>query len=226
MTHDLKTPTIAQIRALELLAKNTFGELNKQQLEIVNQIMNSCKYMYDLIFSILDTYLYDNGQTKINYEKFDIAELVSLTINEILYLSKEKEQNILISNQCTSNEIVADKFQIKRVIINLLSNAITYGDRQSDILLKLGNSGKDLILSVENKGAYIPEDKISEMFLKYKSKENAKFRKTGTGLGLYLAKQIINAHNGHIYASSTKDCICTVGFSIPLEKLSNKCTTV
>ena len=70
LTHDLKTPTIAQIRALDLLLGEAFGPLVDEQKEMLEQIKSSCKYMYDLIFTILDTYLYDNGLTKINAEKF------------------------------------------------------------------------------------------------------------------------------------------------------------
>lgn len=64
LTHDLKTPTIAQIRALDLLLGEAFGSLVDEQKEMLEQIKSSCKYMYDLIFTILDTYLYDNGLTK------------------------------------------------------------------------------------------------------------------------------------------------------------------
>lgn len=58
LTHDLKTPTIAQIKATELLLDNALGEINDEQRDILTQIKKSCKYMYDLIFTILETYLY------------------------------------------------------------------------------------------------------------------------------------------------------------------------
>ena len=86
---------VAQIRALDLLLNNTFGELKPSQHEIISQIKNSCNYMSDLIFTILDTYMYENGRVKINKEEFDIKELIQETTKEISNLLIEKEQNII-----------------------------------------------------------------------------------------------------------------------------------
>ena len=90
LTHDLKTPTIAQIKILDLLLQDTFGPLNDEQKEMIEQIKNSCKYMYDLIFTILDTYMIDNGQIKVKFEKFDVVDVTTNTINELANLAQEK----------------------------------------------------------------------------------------------------------------------------------------
>ncbi|MFQ8625364.1 MAG: ATP-binding protein [Candidatus Gastranaerophilaceae bacterium] len=199
LTHDLKTPTIAQIKALDLLTDNIVGPLNVEQIDIIEQIKSSCNYMSDLILTILDTYLFDSGQTKINYEEFDIIELIKETSHEISNLSDEREQNIVLNSELTSNLIMADRFQLKRVIINLLTNAITYGYRQSDVEISLKEENSDIELNIKNKSAYITKDQLTDIFEKFKTTANTKFKKTGTGLGLYLAKQIINAHKGKVH---------------------------
>lgn len=216
LTHDLKTPTIAQIKAIELLLNQTFGSLNQNQVEFLEQIKNSCKYMYDLIFTILDTYLYDNGQIRIQAEEFDISKLIDESINEISNLLIEKEQSIKISSTLKNNNVCGDKFQLKRVIINLLSNAIIYGNNKSNIELMLNEDENNIILNVKNKSDYISEDKIMDLYEKFKRKDNIKFHKSGSGLGLYLSKQIIIGHNGDIFAKSNKEeQSCTFGFSLP-----------
>lgn len=215
LTHDLKTPTIAQIRALDLLLNNTFGTLSNEQKDIINQIKQSCKYMNNLIFTILDTYLYDNGQIKISFKTFNIIDLVNDTIRDLSNLMQEKNQNIIIKSNIRSNEIVADNFQLKRVFVNLISNAINYGFKESTIEITLDETETDTILKVENKGKYIPQEKLSEMYEKFKRTENAKFRETSSGLGLYLSKQIIDAHNGKVFAQSSEDNTCVFGFSLP-----------
>ena len=217
LTHDLKTPTIAQIKAIDLLLNQTFGTLNQTQIEFLEQIKNSCQYMYDLIFTVLDTYLYDNGQIKIHPEEFEINKLIDEAVSEVSNLLIEKEQNINIKSTLgNNNNICGDKFQLKRVIINLLSNAINYGNNKSNIELTLNEDENNIILNIKNKSNYISDDKILDLYEKFKRKDNIKFHKSGSGLGLYLAKQIIKEHNGDIFAKSNKDeQSCTFGFSLP-----------
>lgn len=215
ITHDLKTPTTAQIKALDLLLKNSFGELNDEQKDIITQIKQSCEYMNNLIFTILNTYLYDNGQTKICPVSFNLVNLINETIYDLSNLLKERKQNVVIKSNINSNKIVADRFQLKRVFINLLTNAINYGFKESTIEVILNETDTETTLKVQNKSNYIPQDKLEEIYEKFKKTENAKFSETSTGLGLYLAKQIIDAHNGKVFAHSSKDNTCTFGFSLP-----------
>lgn len=215
LTHDLKTPTISQIRALDLLLGNSFGELNTEQKEIVSEIKHSCQYMNDLIFTILDTYLYDNGQTKIHLDSFNILELLNEAVNEISNLLEDKSQKISIKHNMNSDLVIADRFQIKRVIVNLIANAMSYGFRDSTIEIIIEENDSEISLYIKNKARYIPQEKLSDIFEKFKTADNAKFRKTGTGLGLYLSKQIVDAHKGKVFAQSTIDETCTFGFSLP-----------
>lgn len=215
MTHDLKTPTLAQIRALDLLLNNTFGELNPNQQEIIAQIKNSCKYMSDLIFTILDTYMYENGRVKINKEEFNIKELIQETTKEISNLLIEKEQNIILKSNINAPIIYCDRFQIKRVIINLISNAINYGNRNTNIEINIDETENTIALNVKNKATYIPEEQLKHVFDKYKPNNIQKFKKTSSGLGLYLSKKIIDAHLGKVHAHSTEDGNCEFGFEIP-----------
>lgn len=217
LTHDLKTPTIAQIQALDLLLKETFGKLGEEQKEMVCQIKSSCKYMYDLIFTILDTYLYDNGLTKITPVRFDILELLNETTRGLTNLLAERGQKIIVNTQLASSEIIADRVQVKRVMINLLTNAVTHGFKNSDIGVFITENENNIKVEVHNKSEYINKEQMKEIFEKYKHVKNSKSIKTSTGLGLYLSKQIIDAHNGKVYAYSDEDKNCVFGFEIPKE---------
>ena len=215
LTHDLKTPTIAQIRALDLLLAESFGELGEEQKLMLEQIKHSCNYMHDLIFTILDTYLYDNGLTKVNPVEFDIQELINETTRGVSNLLGERNQKLHINVDLKSLDIVADRLQLKRVIINLLSNAINHGFKNSDIEVFVTGDNEKLKFEVKNQSEYITKEQMKEIFEKYKHKENSKSIKTSTGLGLYLSKQIIDAHNGKMYAQSGEDKVCIFGFEIP-----------
>lgn len=224
LTHDLKTPTISQIKALNLLLKGTFGDLNNSQKEMVTQIKNSCNYMYDLIFTILDTYLYDNGQIKIQYEEFDLLPLINEVVRGLSNSIQEKEQNVFINSSSNSIKICGDRFQLKRVIINLLANAIKYGFSHSDIEIFVEEDNTNVKFNVKNQSNYIPQEQLAEIYKKFKTTANAKMRKTGTGLGLYLSKQIIDAHNGEAFANSEESGSCDFGFILP--KVPNSIPTM
>lgn len=215
LTHDLKTPTIAQIRALDLFLNEAFGAISEEQKLMLEQIKHSCQYMYDLIFTILDTYIYDNGLTKINPVKFNMQDLINETIRGLSNLLSERNQKLRINVDLVSSNVVADKLQLKRVIINLFSNAITHGFKNSEIEVFVGENDENMKFEIKNKSEYIAEGQMKEIFEKYKHKENSKSMKTSTGLGLYLSKQIIDAHNGRMYAHSDKDQNCVFGFEIP-----------
>lgn len=215
LTHDLKTPTIAQIKSLDMLLRGYVGQLTEEQKDIVNQTKQSCEYMYNLIFTILDTYKYDNGQLKINYEQFNIRTLVDEVVFELSTLSIDNSQAVRVVSSCDEEIISADRFQIKRVLINLLSNAFNHGKNGTEIEIVISKSAFSVKVEVKSVSKYLSKDIISEIFEKYKSIEHSKSYKTGTGLGLYLSKKIITAHNGEIFATSELDGVCNFGFSIP-----------
>ena len=221
LIHDLKTPNIAQIRAVDLLLNKTFGNLTSKQKEIISQIKNSCKYMNRLIFTILDTCLYESGETKLIFEKFNIKKLVEDVVNEISYLADENRQKIIVLSNLNSEILCADKLHIKRVIINLIANSITYGQKNSEIYIRLSEERQNINFEVENKGKYYTKKEIGEMFKKYKTMEFGR-QKTSTGLGLYLSKKIIDDHEGKIYAESKRDTTCVFGFIIPKDRTDEK----
>ena len=216
LTHDLKTPTISQIKSLDFLLSGRLGELNAPQSDLITQIKKSCDYMYGLVFSLLDTYLYDNGQIALNLTKFDMQDLYSEVMFEIFNMHSEKDR--LINFECTASSriIEADRFQIKRVIINLISNAMTHGYRNEPIEILLTNSEDgNIVFEVKNKSNVIPEETMKEIFNKFKTKPSTKLMTAQSSLGLYLSNQIIEVHNGAMTANCNDDGVCTFAFSLP-----------
>ena len=214
LTHDLKTPLSAQINALNLLLKNSFGELNPEQHEIIAQIKESCEYTKNLAHSILDTYMYESGHMKITPEKFEWNNLIDEVIYETSGLAKNKSQKILIKDDICNNEVFADKFQLKRVLVNLISNAINYGFNNTDIEINTENDDKNLVFNIKSFSKYIKKDKIKKVYDKFQTDATVT-NSISHGLGLYLVKQIITAHKGYVFAKSEPSGECTFGFVIP-----------
>lgn len=216
LVHDLKTPTNAQLNTLNLLRNETFGKLNSQQQEMITLTQESCKYMSNLIGTIMDTYNHDSGEIHLDKTEFNIANLINNLCEETKVLTQNKKLEIVFKNQLSNENIYADKLQIERVIMNLLSNAITYSFSNSIIEINSISLGNSIDISITNISKQIPEQELKTIFDKYKKTKFAKFNRTSTGLGLYLSKRVIELHNGRIYAKSFPDGKCIFGFNIPI----------
>ena len=214
LIHDLKTPVTAQIMAVDMLLNNSLGLINDEQKEILEQIKQSCQYCQNLIHTILDTYLCENGQLRPKTEKLNLDNLINNAVIETNNLAKEKSQKLIIKNNTENSEIFADKFQLKRVIVNLISNAIKYGFNNSTIEIEAKENKKDIILNVKNSSKYISSYDTNRLFDQFRRDKRGKSG-ISCGLGLYLVKQIVKAHKGKVFGECKKSGECNFGFSIP-----------
>jgi len=221
--HDLKNPTLAQIRAIELLLKGEFGIIPDEQQEILDMVLDSCKYMNAMLSSLLATYRNEKGIVRLNYEEFSLSEMTDECIGEMIYLAKDKGVNIQgVGVNAGVNEqganfnpnVYGDKVQIKRVIMNLLSNGIKYAYKDSTIKIDLYNEPHLTCFKFENRSPYIPKEKQEAIFARYVSYAEA-HKELGIGLGLYTSKKIVDAHGGSIFVQSFPDNRNIFGFKIP-----------
>lgn len=218
LSHDLKTPTIAQIRAIELLLSGQMGKLNPEQTEILNLTLDSCKHMYDMIYTLLSTYKFENGEITLNYSSFDINSMILESISEISNLADDNSIKIEFISSESIAKICADKMEIKRVIVNILSNAVNYAYPSTTVYVATQITGNKIEVKVQNSSAYITPENMSKLFRKYVT-HSEKYNKVGMGLGLYLSKKIIHAHKGKIIAeSSQKQQKAVFGFIIPVSR--------
>ncbi len=215
LSHDLKTPTIAQVRALELLLSGQMGEFNEKQKELLKLTLDSCKYMYDMLHTLLSACKLESGEVALRYSDFNLVNLVKESIYET---SKITCDNSIKMNFKPSSDICmvwADKIELKRVIVNFLANAVVYAFPNSVIDIELVKICDYIEFRVTNSSAYITPDLMSKLFRQYVT-HSEKYHKVGAGLGLYLAKKIVEAHNGKVIANSLKENKNIFGFVIPV----------
>lgn len=215
LSHDLKTPTIAQVRALELMLSGQFGEFNQEQKDMLKLTLDSCNYMYDMVYTLLSTYKFENGDISLNFSSFNFTKVVKESIKELMNLAEENYITIEFGD-FQPVVITADRIEMKRVVVNLLSNAINYAFQNSRIYISCLKVGNNIEFSVKNSSPYIEPSVMNGLFRKYVTHSD-KFNKVGVGLGLYLSKKIVEAHGGKIIAKSFKNQSNIFGFSIPLD---------
>ena len=216
LAHGLKTPTIAQIRSLELLLSGALGSFTKEKKDMLINTLESCKYMYSMINNILSAYKYEKNDRILINKSFDFYTLVKDCCIKLSRYASAKKQNISLESHVKNPIINADEMQIKHAVKNIIIESLSRGYSNTQISVKIGKEKNNIIFAVENKSPYIPTDIINKVFEK-SPQGAAKFNKIGSNLRLYLARRIIAAHGGLMFASSV-DNSCTFGFRVPYFK--------
>ncbi len=211
--HDLENPIVAQITALESFLSTTSEKLSQEERDLIELTLNSCNYMQKLTEIFNSVYRLNFENIKLNYEKFNVTELIKTLIKDLNILLKYCELDIIFDCE---NEIIvnADKAQIKKVIEILLSNAVNYAFKNSTIKIRTSTLNGDFLFEIKNNSLYIEPQILKEVFEKHKTHPSL-YNKNGVGLGLYLSREIIQAHQGSMIAKSTPENITIFGFKIP-----------
>ena len=198
LTHDLRTPLLASIQSLEFFLDGTFGNINEKQREFLSAMLNSNEDMLGLVNALLEVYKYEAGSHELFKDNFDLSSLIKQCLQEIASISEKKNIKIELDIQ---NDLVifADKREIRRVIANFLGNALAH--TKDKITLTAQNTNNSIIFSVKDNGEGISDEDKKKLFKRF-SQGTSKKRSVGTGLGLYLSRQIIEAHGGKIGVKS------------------------
>ncbi len=204
LTHDLRTPAVAAIQTLEYFITGKLGELTEKQQLLLQTMKKSNEDMLGLVNTLLEVYKYEAGRLKLVKTPFDFKLLVEECVKQVQSISDAKNQTIEVSyKNIDEYKIFADRNEIRRVIINLLGNAIKYTQNSGAIQIRAEVEDNDLHFAVKDNGEGIFKQDIPKLFKRFSQGTQEK-RSISTGLGLYLSKQIIDAHGGKIWLESDK----------------------
>ena len=212
LTHDMKVPVIAELNSLNYLLEGRFGELNNKQIEILNLMKSSNMELKELIENMLEIYKLEQKDINLNVAENDINNMLFNIVKEMTPIAVKNSNNIILDLKETENiKLRFDEFQLKRVFKNIIQNALSYSSGSSDILIQSKKEEITVEFRIINKGYGISEEDLKSIFQKYYC-GHSKFKKTGTGLGLYLSRQIMLAHNGdiNVYCSDDNRTIFTI----------------
>lgn len=205
LTHDMKVPIIAELNSINFLLEGRFGDLNQKQIKALELMKSSNQELKDLIDSILEAFRLEQGGLKLNKRQHNLNSFLTSVIEEMHPILLKGNHKIILNTHNTENLLIEfDDFQIKRVIKNLLQNAISFSPVSEEINLVTSISNDFFHLSIINKGIGICEDELKLIFNKYYS-GHSKFRKAGTGLGLFISQQIVIAHGGQLNVETKDD---------------------
>jgi signal transduction histidine kinase len=213
LTHDLKVPIVAEYNILDFLINGKFGDINERQHEAISNMKDCNQELLELVQIMLETYKIKEAGIDIEKEKIELTPYINEIIEEMNPIAEKANLKINFMSE-KDLYVEADHMQFKRVVKNLIQNAISHSDSK-DIDVKIAKDSEFITVSIIDYGKGIAKENIDKIFNKYYSTAK-KFRKIGTGLGLYLSQQIIKSHGGEIFVTSEENV--STEFCIKLHK--------
>lgn len=204
-THQLRAPLTAMKGYTSLILEGEMGETSSEVKQAVSRIFDSSSTLTHIVDDYLNISRIELGTMKYNFEIIDLKELTDNVIGELKPNIEKKGLKLSFNSNSSTRYIVhADKDKIKQVIANLIDNSVKYTPAGSvDISISRNTKDRKIIFSIKDTGVGISPEVMPKLFTKFVRAENANKQNIyGTGLGLYVAKEIVTAHKGRIWAES------------------------
>lgn len=200
VSHELKTPISSIKLSLQLLEKSEIGKINEEQKQLIESIKEDSQRLLKITGELLDISQLETGNIHLSIEKSNPYQIVNYAADAVKIQAEQKQIELIIEAENNLPEVKADSEKTGWVLINFLTNAITYSSNQSKIIVKLKKEKNQVIFQVIDNGKGIDKRYQSKVFDKYFQIPGS--NKSGTGLGLAISKEFIEAQNGTIGVES------------------------
>jgi signal transduction histidine kinase len=215
-SHQLRTPLSAIRWETELLLTKSKKGLNDKQLKNIENINVLGVRMTKLVNDLLDVARIDQQRLILRKAPVDLEKTVMNIITEMTPVIKARNIELLLGCKKRLPRVMGDPERLKMVVENLISNAIKYTTNEGKVEIKLAIRENFIVFSVKDNGVGIPEEQQDRVFDKFFRSDNAvKYQTEGTGLGLYISKNIIEQMGGRIWFQSVENLGSIFSFSLP-----------
>jgi two-component system, NarL family, sensor kinase len=205
LTHDLKTPILGAIETLKAFQKEQFGIVQTSQRKMLDTLIRSHQTSLQLLETLLDVYRNDTEGLTLHLEPLNLIPLAEEAASTLIDLAAARRVHISFSygesDFRRSLWVNGDALQLQRVFTNLLVNAINHSHRGNHIEVILESQPTHQVVKILDTGAGIQADEFTHLFERFYQGHGDRQAK-GSGLGLYLSRQIIEAHGGTIWAEN------------------------
>ncbi|CAD5922187.1 Sensor histidine kinase ResE [Planktothrix tepida] len=205
LTHDLKTPLLGAIEMLKSFQNRQFGDINSTQEKILDMMLRSHQSSLQLVQTLLDVYRNDTEGLKLNLEPINLVEIAEEAIATLTNLAETRRIYFNLSYQDSNFRrylwVKGDQLQLQRVFSNLLINGINHSPRGGRVEVILESEAHFQVVKIWDQGLGITPEELPNLFERF-YQGNSDRQAKGSGLGLYLTRQIIEAHGGIIWAEN------------------------
>ena len=204
--HQMRTPLSAIKWTLNILGSENVGPLNEKQKEAIRQGNDVAEHMIRLVNDLLNVSRIEEGRFGYNFEKTSLVELVEELLKEEKLKAEQNDVKLAFYRPKEKlPDMPIDKERLRMAIGNLIDNAIKYSLPGKTVEVGMQRKGNQVVVGVRDKGIGIPKEQMDRLFTKFFRADNAvRLQTAGSGLGLYITKNIIERHGGKIWAESEK----------------------
>jgi signal transduction histidine kinase len=203
ITHELKTPLTMVLTSLELLLDGELGHVSEAQRSTFQSMQRSGAKLLRLIGDLLDLSRIEESRVRLRIAEHDLATYLRDLVQEMRVLVQRKGISLSLETNAESTSVWCDLERIERVFLNLLSNATKFTDSGGSVTIHVRDEQASLLILVKDTGIGFPPELSERIFSRFFQTDMGKKRRYGgTGIGLALAKDLVELHGGQIWAES------------------------
>lgn len=216
-THDLRSPLTVISGVINFFTSGRLGDLTTEQKNMVSMMERNTQNLIELVNDLLDASKLESGTMRLDLTTIEVRPLVEELRETMLPMAREKDITLDDAIPDDLPPVRADRAKLRRILVNLMSNALKFTRNGGRVEVNAAREGDMVRVSVTDTGVGIHKEDIERLFDKY---EQARSRATrsekGTGLGLYITRQLVELHGGRIEAESELERGSTFSFTIPV----------
>ncbi|MCF8008401.1 MAG: cell wall metabolism sensor histidine kinase WalK, partial [Halanaerobiales bacterium] len=217
VSHEFRTPLTSMNMSINMLLEENAGEISSDQKELLEVAKEDTEHLNNLVDDLLDLSKLESGKIDLDFENVSVKTIFESSIRP--FMKKAKDKGIKLESKKVDNlKVYADLNKITWIITNLIGNALRYTSEGDKITLNADKKGHKVHISVSDTGEGIPKEYQHKIFEKFVRAGTDRDESTGTGLGLPIAKEVIEAHGGRIWVKSKEGEGSTFTFTLKLPK--------
>jgi PAS domain S-box-containing protein len=219
LAHELRTPLTPILASTSMMKDILENSPDNIQKKLAANILVSAHTLARRLEELLDVARYSRGTFKLNLQPVDLNKYIDEVLTRFRPTTDQRKQKLVFELHGNLPVIEIDPSRLEQVLINLLSNASKFSEVNGEIFFRAEADDKAVLLEVRDNGIGISADEQERLFQPYHRVEQDRQRFPGIGLGLAVAKQIVEAHNGKIWLTSESGSGSTFSFKIPVKKV-------
>ncbi len=215
VSHQLRTPLTSLRMSIHLLLEERIGSLNEKQIELLSAAKEDSERLVGILDDLLDINRIESGKSKLALEPAMPRALARDAVEPFLVAAQDKGVSLVNDVSEDLPEVMADAGKIRHVFANLLSNALRFTGPGGSVTIRAESEQDRVVFLLEDTGKGIPEAELEHLFEQF-YRAPGQDEKSGVGLGLAIAKEIVRAHGGDVGAESVLGRGSTFRFTLPL----------
>jgi PAS domain S-box-containing protein len=219
VSHELRTPLTAIKGFLSMILKQDFGALGEKQNHYLSRVYQSNQRMIDLVEDLLESSYIESGKISLTINPVSMENIVGEVVSEVAGKGAAKQIMVKVNRQHRLPLVLADETRLHQILLNLVDNAIKYSNSETEVRIDFKVQDDELITIITDHGVGISSTQIERLFTKFGRIYNPmSVQAGGTGLGLYIVKNLVESHGGRIWVTSREGKGSKFHFSLPIAK--------